>query len=344
MGECLECRSSSFAELSQFADSIPNIPAPESIRAATIGGTSEPMAWMKGVLVRSPEVVVISDLHLGTDQSMVGDLRRYLDEIQPQTLVLNGDIFDMTHHNPRSWRDDHYQVISRILELAAGGCEVIYVTGNHDYLLRKYSVLQLGGIRLVDEWQIERDGKRYLITHGDCFDSATCTWRWLHTTGGKLYQGILVLNNIFNNLRRWCGAEPVSLARLIKRYVVGQRFAQRYRQAACAHAADGDWDGILCGHIHVPEDVQMWVETSVGESRCIHYLNSGDWVEHATACEYAAGNWCIHEARSSRAQQAVPSSDVPSLLNNQPAAALSTKGSVPRLVAMSEEIPQELRA
>jgi len=33
-------------------------------------------------------------------------------------------------------------------------------------------------------------------------------------------------------------------------------------------------DGIICGHIHTPEDKQ------VGE---IHYLNSGDWVESLTA-------------------------------------------------------------
>ena len=33
-------------------------------------------------------------------------------------------------------------------------------------------------------------------------------------------------------------------------------------------------DGIICGHIHTPEDKQ------VGE---IHYLNSGDWVESMTA-------------------------------------------------------------
>jgi UDP-2,3-diacylglucosamine pyrophosphatase LpxH len=33
-------------------------------------------------------------------------------------------------------------------------------------------------------------------------------------------------------------------------------------------------DGIICGHIHTPEDKQVGA---------IHYLNSGDWVESLTA-------------------------------------------------------------
>ena len=44
---------------------------------------------------RNVELVVISDVHLGTYGCKAKELLRYLNSIHPKTLVLNGDIIDI---------------------------------------------------------------------------------------------------------------------------------------------------------------------------------------------------------------------------------------------------------
>jgi UDP-2,3-diacylglucosamine pyrophosphatase LpxH len=51
-------------------------------------------------------------------------------------------------------------------------------------------------------------------------------------------------------------------------------FIDRYEELLQELARHRKCDGIICGHIHTPEDKR------VGD---IHYLNSGDWVESLTA-------------------------------------------------------------
>ena len=51
-------------------------------------------------------------------------------------------------------------------------------------------------------------------------------------------------------------------------------FVDRYEELLQQLARKRGCQGIICGHIHTPEDKQ------VGD---VHYLNSGDWVESLTA-------------------------------------------------------------
>ena len=60
-------------------------------------------------------------------------------------------------------------VIKEILNLMTSGTRVIYVTGNHDEMLRRYSDLQLGQFQLTDKLVIEIDHKMTWIFHGDVF-------------------------------------------------------------------------------------------------------------------------------------------------------------------------------
>jgi UDP-2,3-diacylglucosamine pyrophosphatase LpxH len=44
---------------------------------------------------RELDIVVLSDIHLGTYGCHAQELLNYLKSIQPRTLILNGDIFDI---------------------------------------------------------------------------------------------------------------------------------------------------------------------------------------------------------------------------------------------------------
>ena len=95
---------------------------------------------------RPLDVVVMSDLHLGTYGCHATEIVNYLKSIQPQILVLNGDIIDIWQFNKRYFPTAHMQVIKEIINLLAMGTRVIYITGNHDESLRRFSDMQMGKI------------------------------------------------------------------------------------------------------------------------------------------------------------------------------------------------------
>ena len=93
---------------------------------------------------RKIPLVVISDVHLGTYGCQATELLQYLKSIQPKTLVLNGDIIDMWNFSKSYFPPAHMNVLRHIIKMSANGTRLIYITGNHDEVLRKYSDLILG--------------------------------------------------------------------------------------------------------------------------------------------------------------------------------------------------------
>jgi UDP-2,3-diacylglucosamine pyrophosphatase LpxH len=119
------------------------------------------------------------------------------------------------------------------------------------------------------------DGKRYLVVHGDGFDSVSTNHKWVAQLGSVGYDALLKVNRLYNRYRAWRGKDYYSVSKAIKARVKSAvNFVGEYEQQLQALARKKECDGIICGHIHTPEDKQ------VGE---IRYLNSGDWVESMTA-------------------------------------------------------------
>ena len=85
---------------------------------------------------REVEVVVISDVHLGTYGSHAKELLRYLKSIKPKTLILNGDIIDIWQFSKSYWPESHMKVVRRIMKFISVGTPVYYLTGNQDEMLR----------------------------------------------------------------------------------------------------------------------------------------------------------------------------------------------------------------
>ena len=154
--------------------------------------------------------------------------------------------------------------------------EVVYLRGNHDEVLERFLPITFGRIRLNKEHIHETAaGKRYLVVHGDGFDSVSTNHRWLALLGAVGYDFLLRVNRLYNHYRAWRGKEYFSLSKRVKARVKSAvSFVDRYEELLQNLASHRKCDGIICGHIHTPEDKQ------VGS---IHYLNSGDWVESLTA-------------------------------------------------------------
>ena len=160
---------------------------------------------------RSIEVVVMSDLHLGTYGCHAKEIVQYLKSISPQLLILNGDIIDGWQFSKSYFPTSHMQVIKEIMSLMSKGTKVIYITGNHDEMLRRYSDIQLGNFQLADKVVLEINGKMTWIFHGDVFDRTTKGGaKILAKLGGHGYDLLIILNRVFNHMLTFLGYEKMS--------------------------------------------------------------------------------------------------------------------------------------
>lgn len=226
----------------------------------------------------SCRTVFLSDIHLGTPDSKADEVVEFLKHLKCQKLVLNGDIIDgWALKRGGKWTSRHSRVIRKVIKMTERDhTEVIYLRGNHDEILERFLPMVFGRISLTKEHiHLTATGKRYLVVHGDGFDSVSTNHKWLASLGAVGYDFLLHVNRVYNHYRAWRGKEYFSLSKRVKARVKSAvSFIDRYEELLQELARHRKCDGIICGHIHTPEDKQ------VGST---HYLNSGDWVESLTA-------------------------------------------------------------
>jgi len=233
---------------------------------------------------RKVDVVVVSDVHLGTYGCHAAELLRYLKSVRPKVLVLNGDIVDIWQFSKSYWPAAHMRVVRHLAGLAAKGTKIHYLTGNHDELLRKFAGTHLGNFRIDNKLVLDLpDGKAWLF-HGDIFDVTMQHSRWLARLGAHGYDALILINRVVNFLLQKLGRPRVALSKAVKNRVKGAvNLISGFEQTAARIAVDSGYRYVACGHIHQPEI--KTVATPQGE---VVYLNSGDWVENLTALEYSA--------------------------------------------------------
>ena len=239
---------------------------------------------------RKVEIAVISDVHLGTYGCHAKQLLTYLNSISPKKLILNGDIVDIWQFSKRYFPKSHLRVIKKIMDFAAEGVEVIYITGNHDELLRKFSGTSIGNISIVDKKILDLDGKKAWFFHGDVFDASIQNAKWLAKLGGYGYDLLILINRLVNWFLVKLGREKFSLSKKIKNSVKqALKYISDFENVATDLAIENGYDYVICGHIHQPKMILK--KNKHGETT---YLNSGDWIENFTALEYQFKRWKIY--------------------------------------------------
>jgi len=250
---------------------------------------------------RRVDILVLSDLHLGTYGCHAAELLRYLKSIEPGKVILNGDIIDMWQFSTRYWPNTHMQVIKHLTGLMTRNTKVIYLTGNHDEMLRKFAGFRLGSLQIENKLLLTIQSKKAWVFHGDVFDITMKNARWLAKLGAVGYDFLILLNTFVNFILQKFGFEKISLSKRIKDSVKkAVQFIDNFELTAAGIAIDNGYDYVVCGHIHKPA---MKVITT--EKGSVTYLNSGDWVENLTALECHEGKWRIYHYREDKVAQAI---------------------------------------
>ena len=223
----------------------------------------------------------ISDVHLGSKGCNADKLLEVLKEYNPTHLFLVGDIIDGWLLKKRNyWTQDYINVIRKILSLSKKGTQVIYITGNHDEFLRSYSPMEMGNIKVVDE--IEWNG--YLITHGDLYDGVV-QLKWLGILGSWGYEVAITIDRFLKKRLGYKKSLSKTLKDSVKRAV---KFITDFEKQLAYQAHSKNLKGVICGHIHKPEDKNIQIRESQ-----IHYLNCGDWIENNSYIIYNKGKFIL---------------------------------------------------
>lgn len=237
---------------------------------------------------RQIELVVISDVHLGTFGCHADELLAYLNSINPKKIILNGDIMDIRQYNKNYFPATHIKVLRKIMGMATNGTEVYYIAGNLDEKLRKFCGTSLGNIHFVDRLTLEIDGKKAWFFHGDVFDIPIRNAKWMAKIGSRGFSLLILLNSTLNWILGILGREKYSLSKRNNlKGIAG--FIENFEHTVKELAIAKNYDYVICGHIFRPK--KEIYENELG--KCT-YLNSGDWVKNLTALEYAFKRWKIY--------------------------------------------------
>lgn len=212
--------------------------------------------------------LVISDLHLGTIHNNSQLLWEFLKTVDPENLILVGDVIDLWHKI--NFSEYELKVIKKIIKWASEGKKVTWLIGNHDEQLRVLVGEDVANIEFCNEKVLDMGPHRVLFIHGDKFDVfIQSKMKFLSKLGSVGYALLLRLNKIYKFIHR--GAKE-SLAQKIKRKVKNAAsFLSEFENCVVTYGHQKGCSVVICGHVHTAK-----VEDFKGQ---LKYINCGDWQE-----------------------------------------------------------------
>jgi UDP-2,3-diacylglucosamine pyrophosphatase LpxH len=205
------------------------------------------------------DAVIISDLHLGSDNCQARRIADFLDAIEREELptarlILNGDVFDSIDF--RRLNKHHWKVLSLLRKLS-DRIEIVWLCGNHDGSAEVIS--HLLGVSVRDEYELATGDRRVLILHGHVFDEFIDAHPFLTWVGDVVYYWLQRIDSTHY------------FAKLAKKgSKTFLRCARRIRDKSVEHARRKRCQAVCCGHTHHVE---------VDLTQDVHYYNGGCWTE-----------------------------------------------------------------
>jgi UDP-2,3-diacylglucosamine pyrophosphatase LpxH len=201
------------------------------------------------------DYLIVSDIHLGDKDCKADLLLKILKKQKAKNIIIAGDLFD--HHNLHRLNKEHWKVLSKFRKLSKK-CNIIYLIGNHCFLKAEFMSILLG-FNCKDEHAVQYDGKKILIVHGDIFDIYFTRFKWITNFIIKVYYVIRHYTPFADDFFRVFKAKTNDF---IEKSSDIKKNALKYIEL-------NDYDHIICGHTHLPENDNKYINTgSFCEKQC----------------------------------------------------------------------------
>ena len=163
---------------------------------------------------RRYRALFLSDIHLGSRGCQGDRLLDFLRNHEGETIYLVGDIVDGWRLGSKwYWPMAHNEVVQILLRAARRGMRIVYIPGNHDAFLRDFYGTNFGGVAVVEQAvHLAADGRRYLVVHGDSFDTALRHTQRFAFLGSSATRATSAINGLLNVTRRVMGLSHWSLS------------------------------------------------------------------------------------------------------------------------------------
>jgi UDP-2,3-diacylglucosamine hydrolase len=232
-------------------------------------------------LANNKKIYFLSDFHLGAPDHASSLERekiivKFLDEIKTDAseIFLVGDMFDFWYEYRRVVPKGYVRLLGKLAELSDAGIQLHFFVGNHDMWMKGYFQKELNMPVYFEPKEFERNGKKFLIGHGDGL--------------GPGDHGYKKLKKIFRNpVCQWLfGILPPVIGVGIADYMSKRSRLQTTEEKFLGE--ENEWLIIYCkeilqkqtynyfifGHRHLAIDYRL-NETS-------RYINLGDWIRYFT--------------------------------------------------------------
>lgn len=240
--------------------------------------------------------IFLSDAHLKkSNQEGYKNLLRFFDLLgggmyaQSPTnihaLFILGDFFDFWLYRDERIYPEFKPIVNKLIELKQKGITVHFCEGNHDFFLKSFFLDKLGMDVYTEFADINWDGKRILLSHGDTIDQAN--------------KGYLLLRKILRSPLLAVLQKSLPLRLTWKLAGIGSNMSKELSPEAGEKIAgkmetfsiqkfDEGFDAVILGHCHKP----MLKECSVdGKTRIFVML--GDWIKHFSYLYYENGQFML---------------------------------------------------
>jgi UDP-2,3-diacylglucosamine hydrolase len=229
------------------------------------------------------KALFLSDVHLkDCDSPRSQKVLNFLREASGRydRIYILGDFFDVWPGTNRYLLDRFAPVLKQLRTLIQEGHQLLYVEGNHDFLLGDH--FREMGIEIIPNEKVEVfNGRRVYIAHGDLGNPEERGYRilrkLLRSTPLHLLMKFVPGKWIFD-----VGAKSSDASRGYQRRFPEkeERIRTVYRETSKRLFQQG-FDVVLMGHTHLPDDFRFSVD-----GRECRYINTGDWVRSFTYLEF----------------------------------------------------------
>jgi UDP-2,3-diacylglucosamine hydrolase len=230
----------------------------------------------------------------------------HVKEEKAEVYIL-GDLFDFFFEYRTVIPARHYRVLEKLGDLVRNGIKVTYIVGNHDFWLGSFFQGELGVTISRDPMEVSLQGKRFFLAHGDGIGNSSFGDRalksllrspisielfsWIHPDIGaaiarwvsgrsreksnavfesSLQGGEVTSSSFFTTIQERPSKEKVKVKTKKQPSLILEEKVQETFFYAKRKFAEG-FDGVICGHIHLPKIFDKNGKT---------FLILGDWIHH----------------------------------------------------------------
>jgi UDP-2,3-diacylglucosamine hydrolase len=226
-------------------------------------------------------VYFLSDFHLGAPDHASSLERekiivKFLDTIKSDAseIFLVGDMFDFWYEYRKVVPKGYVRLLGKLAELSDAGIQLHFFVGNHDMWMKGYFQKELNMPVYFEPKEFERNGKKFLIGHGDGL--------------GPGDHGYKRLKKVFRNpVCQWLfGILPPVIGVGIANYMSKRSRLQTTEEKFLGEESEWliiyckealqkqDYNYFIFGHRHLAIDYRL--------TDASRYINLGDWIRYFT--------------------------------------------------------------